>query len=346
MSLIINTLNKVKKENDKKYVPPHLVIEKEKSFLQKIRFPLLLIIFFVSAGFSFYFLFLNENKVKQSSSISLRQETEQKSANLQDYGLILSEEKIPEVKEPAKKVKPKEIKKVVEVPTKVEEIKKPLPVVNTPKIKENKIVKETSEKTVASSFEIITPEKREKIFNKYLLMADKFYLDGKNEKAIEYYEKALYLKNDTSVLNVLLNLYIQEGKVNQVVKVLTESKLAFQNEDVISGLIIEMIDKGYFKEANQILSKLLNEDKNGYFLYAKGYLEEKRNNIKDALYFYEKAFEKNKVDPFISYAYGKLEEKNKNYQKALQIYKNIIEKNPNHRLSKKLETKLQKLTQF
>ena len=348
MSLIINTLNKVKKENDKKYVPPHLVIEKEKSFLQKIRFPLLLIIFFVSVGFSFYFLFLNETIVKNFSSVSVKQTTsEKKPVDLQEYGLVLTEEEVPETKELKKKpIKKQEIKKVVEVPTKVVKIKKIPRVVNTPKVKEKKIVKETSEKTVASNFEIITPEKREKIFNKYLLMADKFYLDGKNEKAIEYYEKALYLKNDTSVLNVLLNLYIQEGKVNQVVKTLTESKLVFQNEDVISGLIIEMIDKGYFKEANQILSKLLNEDKNGYFLYAKGYLEEKRNNIKDALYFYEKAFEKNKVDPFISYAYGKLEEKNKNYQKALQIYKNIIEKNPNHRLSKKLETKLQKLTQF
>jgi tetratricopeptide (TPR) repeat protein len=341
MSLIINTLNKVKKGNEKKYIPPHLVIEKEKTFFKKFRFYFLLSLFFISVGISFYFLFSAQAKIKKSTNSvliekSLKEESKEQPIDLEEYGLVLEEPKI------IKEDKIKEKQKVKKIVKKQSEIKQPI--VRNVEKKQNPIAEKKPEKSFASNFEIITPEKREKIFNKYLLIADKYYLDGKNEKAIEYYEKALYLKNDPSVLNILLNLYIQEGKIKQVVKTLTNSKLSIQNEDATSALIIEMIDKGYKKEANQILSKIVVQDKNGYLLYSKGYLEEKEGNIKNALYFYQKAYKKNKIDPFISYSYGRLEERNKNYQKALQIYKNIIEKNPEHRLSKKLKEKLKNLT--
>ncbi len=359
MSLIINTLNKVKKEGEKKYIPPHLVIEKEKNSFKKIRIILLFSFLFVLIGISFYLFFYNSQNLKSHSA----QIPEKKSApeeiyhepkNLIEYGLVIPEED-EEVKKAVKKKKI--ISKTEEVKITKKERKKTKNFTETSstnyissktKEKNNFILKKETEKNIPkkaiSNFEIITPEKREKIFNKYLLIADKYYLNGNTEKAIEYYEKAVYLKNDISVLNVLLNLYIEEGKINQVVKILTSSEVIYKNEDMISGLIVGMIDKGYVKEADRILSKAVLKDKNGYFLYAKGYLEEKKNNIKDALYFYGKAFEKNKFDPFISYSYGKLEEKNKNYDKAVRIYKTIIEKNPDHRLSKKLEKRLQNLT--
>ena len=333
MSLIINTLNKVKNEENKKYVPPHLVIERKNQKFKSIRIFSLLGILLILVAVSLYFFIFSEKKQNYSVKSVVKTENNK---NLQDYGLILEENK-PIVKEEKlskpKLTRAKETKKINNLPKKKNNVKK-----------DKKTTIETNlKKTKATNFEIITPEKREYIFNKYLLTADKYYLKGQNKKAIEFYEKALYLKSDISVLNVLLHLYIQEGKVNQVVKVLKSLKISSENEDMVSGLIIEMIDSGYKKEANQILSELINKDKTGYLLYSKGYLEEKNNNLKEALSFYQKAYEKNKKDPFISYSYGKLEEKNKNYEKALKIYKDIIEKNPNHRLSKKLEKKLQNI---
>ena len=237
-----------------------------------------------------------------------------------------------------KKAEPKKVvKKVAKTQAKPTKAAKP----STSKPK-TEVAKATIPKT-ESTVPILTPKEREQKFSEYVMKGDEAFLVGNTKEAIKWYEKALYLKNDIGVLNNLLSLYIQAGKPDLILKVFDTEPPPITNENIISGLVIEMIKKGYTKQAKAIIEKTIKYDKNGYLLYAKGFLYEKQKNPILAFKYYELAYEKNKYDPYIIYKYAEFLESREEYEKAEKLYRKILSISTDMALNKKVEKKLKKL---
>jgi len=137
--------------------------------------------------------------------------------------------------------------------------------------------------------------------NNYLLLAEEAYLDGKKEKAIEFYKKALQFKgNIEDDIAILYNM----------------------------AEIYDEIDKPLYAIERYRKILRLNPLEAGAY-YGIAIMEERLSNKEKALEYYHKAIE---IDPNYDRAYyyaANLYDEMGNREKALEYYKKVVELAPN-----------------
>ncbi|WP_297454176.1 tetratricopeptide repeat protein [Persephonella sp.] len=314
MSLILDTLNKMKEGGNKKPVPPSISKKKKKNNNNKKRYIILAgLIIFLSAIMTFLVIFqdrfiyenkseffqVSENKnIKASKSLA----TQNKPVNN------------PEILEGKQKTEPN-YEEIIKNP---DEISK-----KTGTSKTNSKSQENPEKLKAKKIpkneSLNKKPNKNFLFSAYIAQANQ-YIDQKNyEKALIYLEKAYKLSPSEKILKNIILLKLQTGKTSDIQNYLNKIK----NKEFLSEILMELIDTGNTQIVHDYLTKNLKNDKTGYLYYVAGYLYEKEGKYKEALKYYKVAYKLNKEDPYIAYAYARILELNREYAKALKIYKSI-----------------------
>ncbi|WP_029522177.1 tetratricopeptide repeat protein [Persephonella sp. KM09-Lau-8] len=311
MSLILDTLNKMKEGGNKKPVPPSISKKKKKNNNNKKRYIILAsLIIFLSTVMTFLVVF-QDRFIYENKSEFFQIVENKANKNVQVSKPIVEN---PEILEREQKNEPnyeKTIKNPDESSEKTETLKiKSKPQENPEKLKTKKIAKnERPNKKADKNF----------LFSTYISQANQ-YIDQKNyEKALIYLEKAYRLSPSEKILKNIILLKLETGRASDIQNYLNRIK----NKEFLSEILIGLIDTGNTQIVHDYLTKNLKNDTSGYLYYVAGYLYEKEGKYKEALKYYKTAYKLNRKDPYIAYAYARILELNGEYTKALNVYKSI-----------------------
>ncbi len=313
MSLIVDSLKKVKKEEPDKNPYPIINVKKRKS--KKLIFFLFSIpVFLLLSVFALYFLSFGEKK-KENTSLDKIDYSRTALSSPTTTVPIEKENKLDE--EAYSKVDISSAKKQV--------------VLTKP------IVQPSKEKSKVS-IDI------DKEFKSYLLEGDKAYLRGNLKKAIKMYEKAVQIKEDIPTYMVLLSLYSQVGDIKKIEKFIKYRDLyPWVDEDIVSITIKNLADSKFNGDIKVIENKAINLDKSGRVYEALGYFYEKKGNKVFALHYYKQAYKKDRKNPEMLFRFAKLLENTGNTEQAKKIYTEILHLDIEPSLERKIKLALKRL---
>ena len=301
MSLLIDTLNKMKGGKKGKPVPPNLKKNKKKD--SKTVLILLTFIFVLSALTIFLYVYQEKLLQEEQNILSEIKKENQKLT-----------EQIPEVavksKEDKNEINNHQNEKILAKPQQ-KDIQKP------EKIQETKI----SERKMKRSEQEITKKSKNSssyMYSTYISLGNQYLEKLNYTKSLFYYKKAYSINPSEKLMKNILILQIYTGEKK---KALTNLK-KIRDARYLSQILIFLIENGEINLVKKFL-KNKTEDRTGYLSYTKGILEEKSGNIEKAYIYYKKAFEKNPYDPYIAYAYARILEMKDLPEKAVQVYKQI-----------------------
>ena len=163
------------------------------------------------------------------------------------------------------------------------------------------------------------PKVSQKELTRLLVLADRYFREGKLYKSAELYERVLKLKKDKRVANNLVVVYSRLGMIEKAKGILEK----FPDEDVAFTYLLEI---SRLLPADRVLEEaenLLNLDVKGKILLAIGYIREKQRDFEGALESYGEAFEKNPADPYIAFNYARLLESMGRLKRAVAIYRSL-----------------------
>ncbi|NPA58426.1 MAG: hypothetical protein GXN94_03925 [Aquificae bacterium] len=308
MSLIVQTLNRLKGSSKRKPVPPGLGSRKpERNGEQKLIIYggiIILLVAFLSI------LLLNREKLLYPDRTNLLVEREAQP-------VVKAEKK--EVAQP-KTVETEE--KPVLQRTEAEEKPQPVKTVSreekpAPKIQavERPAVKKTrpeNKKTENKS--------TEHLYTAYLHQGNTYLKSKEYGKSLYYYKKALAIKKDSNLLKNIILLKIITGDREGI-----EREIALLNDkNALAEVVLGLIGMGKVEEAERLAEKYLSGVDSPYVLYVKGILLEKKGLYREALPFYRQAYSLKPEDPYLGYAYGRILEIMGMEEKALAVYRQVI----------------------
>jgi len=259
MSLIVDSLKKVKKEEPDKNPYPIIDVKKKKG--RKIFFFLSLFLLVVATSVIYLFLFSKEdtNKIEDLDRI--------------DYSRTTLPPSSVEIKQ-------KEKKKDIISNNYIESSKRQVVVSSN--------VKKSFKEKSKASIDI------EKEFKSYLLSGDKAYLRGDLKKAIIMYEKAIKIKEDIPTYMVLLSLYSQVGDVKKIEKFIKYRNLyPWIDEDIVAITIKNLADSNFKGSIKDIEDEAVKIDERGRVYEAIGYFYERKGKKALAIHYYKEAYKKN-----------------------------------------------------
>ncbi|WP_457641190.1 tetratricopeptide repeat protein [Persephonella sp.] len=318
MSLIVDMLKKLKTKRGNHPVPPNLKVEKRNNKKLIILSTVVIVLVIFGIG-GYYYL---ENMPQSNLLYSQENLREQPEPDIRHPVAQQKERKQEETIEDKKEDIVGELDIIPPVSVKTE--KKELPpldkvlakIENTEDEKESKDQPDTTD-----TMETQTPTK----FSAYLSLAEKYLDEGNLEKSLEYYKKAYSINPSEDILNNILVLLVDTGNIKNINKYLQKTK----NTEIISSVIIRLIDSERFYLAKDLIDKYIGSDPRGVISYTYGYYLETTGNISEAAFYYEKAYSRNPSDPYFAYSYGRILEIKGNYKKAYKIYKKILNLNCN-----------------
>jgi len=308
MSLLIDTLSKIKGGKKGKPVPPNLKKDRKKDKKKVIILFLSIVLLSVATAS----LYVYQDKLLQEDKNIL---SEVKATNQE------KPEKKPET--PEKKSSSENIQQQI-----TETIAEP----------KQKITEKTEKKQIKQEEHKPKPKKEEKprksplyLYSTYISLGNK-YLEKKDYiKSLSYYTKAYQINPSEKLLKNIIALQIYTGDKNSAINNLKKIK----NPKNLSQILIFLIEKGEIDFVKDFIKKISVEDKTGYIYYTMGILEEKSGNIEKAYTNYKKAFLKNPDDPYIAYGYARILEIKGFTDKAYQVYLHINKNsNPDNNLKK------------
>lgn len=160
------------------------------------------------------------------------------------------------------------------------------------------------------------------LYNQYVATGNKSKSEGNYERAIEYYTNALALnKNDILSANIA-SMYLELKNPNMTFQVVVKNGMV--DAELISALIIRMVDNKYYLESKKLLQYANTLDKSSYTLFANGYYQQSQKKYDDAIKYYKDSMQSNSADISSAY-YAALcyEEQGKN-KEATDMYKYIL----------------------
>ncbi len=295
MSLLIDTLSKIKGGKKGKPVPPNL----KKSRKKDKKHLVLLFSFIVVLSSAAIFLYILQDRLLQEENNIL-------------YEIKTQKKEIPEQK-------PKNIAKVKkEKINKPQKSEFPVKILKTP---EKKQVEQKSEPEIKNAQPKKSKEPKKSssyLYSTYISLGNKYLEKQDYIKSLSYYLKAYQINPSERLLKNIIVLQIYTGEKNNALSNLKKIK----NPQAISQILIFLIENGEINLVRGFLSNKL-EDKSGYLSYTKGVLEEKSGEIEKAHEYYKKAFKLNPYDPYIAYAYARILEIKGLTKKAFQVYRYI-----------------------
>ncbi len=316
MSLIIDTLKKLKKDNgnlSKQVLPPGITSDKEnKNFrLIYILTGLSIVLGIGALGFFYYYLkYLNipPQKTYIPHISKAEQKLKEKVENL-DIAKALEKTKEENKKQPTTNGSLKNSQShnvLTQKESKITNNYKSSSVIPTPPPIENKEKKNKEKnKNKLTLYEI----------NSLIYKANKYISSGEYEKALRIYQKLYEVKPSKEILNNLLILYIKTGNEKEILKYLDKLK-----GKILMNLTIELIKQKKLDFALEVLNKLKVKD--SYFYLSKGILLESQGYLKQAITNYELAHKLGETY-IADYYYARALELEGRYKEALRKYKNI-----------------------
>lgn len=302
MSLLMDTLKKMKRGKKSKPVPPNLKSTKKDS---KIRYIVLgSVAFLLSASLVLLYVF-QDIFLYQGDNLLVKQESVKK-GNVQAEKKAVIPEKIKNVSE--EKIKHE---------TKTEE--------NNPPVEKHKKTFE-EQKTQPEQPPPKTEKKPSKeqnpyLYSTYISLANQYLDKHQYEKSLEYYIRAYSIQPSENLLKNIIILQIYTGKEEDAVKNLNK----IRNEKFLSDILLSLIEKGKTDIVKDFLEKNIKDRNSADLHYVAGILQEKSGNTAKALFHYKKAFELNPSDPYIAYAYARILEISGKPSTAVNIYRHITE---------------------
>ncbi len=299
MSLILDTLNKMKEGKKKKPIPPSLS-KRNKANNTKKKYILLFSIMILLSTVMTFLIILGDKFVYENSKITKiipTNDTDKKEPSVTSYN---KPENTSKEDNTFSKNLPKKIPEL-QTSSKVQINQNPQPNKNIQNVK--------SYKEKDKNF----------LYSSYLSLANKYIEEQNFKKALIFLKKAYKLYPSQKVLKNIVAIEISLGHISDLPVFIKKIK----NPEFLSEILIELIEKGETSFVHDYLTKNLQNDKSGYLNYVAGYLYEKEGDYKKAEVYYQKAYELNRKDFYLGYAYARILEINGNYSKALKIYKEI-----------------------
>ncbi len=310
MSLIVDSLKKVKKEEPDKNPYPIIDVKKKKG--KKLFFFLSLFLLVVATSIIYLFIF---NGKKDTNRIENLDRVDYSRTTLPPSSVDIKQEE----------------KKENNVSNNYIESSKRQVVVSS------NVKKPFKEKSKAS-IDI------EKEFKSYLLSGDKAYLRGDLKKAVTMYEKAIKIKEDIPTYMVLLSLYSQVGDIKKIEKFIKYRDLyPWIDEDIVAITIKNLADSNFKGTIKNIEDEAVKIDETGRIYEAIGYFYEKKGKNALAIHYYKEAYKKNNENPDFLYRFAKILEKTGNKSLAKKLYTELLELDIDPSLRRKVEIILKKL---
>ncbi len=304
MSLMIEMLKKIKTKKSSKPVPPG--IEPKNSINKRIITLSFITVILILSGIG---VFLYLENIPQQNILVNKAESLSITNNLENTGKIAEKnDKKTETNKPIQEIKENSLPPLDlvlnEIQKDIETDVKEKPIYEDKKMKKEEKIIKTVDPTQITAF---------------ISLAENYMNKGDLLKAYQYYRKAYSINNSEDLLNNILILAVDIGKIDDLKKYISKTK----NEEIISSVAIRLVDNGRFYLAQKILKKYQKRNK-GYIDYAYGYYFESTGDISKSLFYYEKAYSKIPSDPYIAYAYARILEIKGMLDKAYKIYKKIL----------------------
>ncbi len=349
MSLILETLKKLRKENKKAEdtnLPPALLDKQNTkeniSFFDKnkrilILTGLLLVMGILVLAVSQYLEYLypkGNNVISYSEHNTVRtyetKETELKTKTIKNA----PEDSVGEKKTPSNKENSNNNK--IAVNNKIDK--------TTNKVRTDKV------KTVSKLPPPILPKHKSKQDNKvskkeiwkHINTANEYIKYGDLEKAIKEYEFVVQYKKDERIFNNLIYLYVRTDKIDNINKIIEKYKL-FKNEKILIKTVAYLIKAKKFEFAEKFIERYGQYTKEYIYFYIRGLYYEGTGYLNKALKFYKMAYEKNPFNDLIAYSYGRLLDIEGKFDKALSVYKMLYKNTKNSKLKKIVKDRINKL---
>ena len=153
-------------------------------------------------------------------------------------------------------------------------------------------------------------------FSKLAFLADRAFRNGNLFMSMEYYERALGIKQDTQVAKNLIVVYTRLGlfrRAMSLISMLREGDLAYT-------YLVELAASGEVERAMKEGERLKNLDRRGKVFFALGYIYEISGDIHRALLNYETAYRRNPTDQYISVNYARILERVGRLKEAYKVY--------------------------
>ncbi|WP_457624366.1 tetratricopeptide repeat protein [Persephonella sp.] len=308
MSLIIQTLNRLKGRGKNKPVPPGLKGEVRKEEGGK-RFFIYAGVIIILAG-ALSILLINRDKLLYGDRDNILSRVEntlkiaRNTASTSDGRPVknIEKENPKKTSESINPIAPEEKYTVKKEPVPPETKK-------TVAAKKNRQEKKAENKNRKNIY----------LYNSYISLANSYLEKGDYRESLLYYKKAYSLEKNQKVLKNIIVLQILTGNFEDLYRYIPQLK----EESYIADIAISLIDSGHLNRAEEFLSRFIGMS-SPYILYAWGILLEKQGKYQQALVYYRKAYQLNPYDQYIAYAYGRILEINGFYKKAVNIYTGML----------------------
>jgi len=305
MSLIIETLGRLKGKGRDKPIPPGLKRKNAKGTGKK-RFFVYFGVIVILAGI-LSLLIINKDKLLYGEKGNILSSTNS-SQTKEKQSLKIAQN-------PVSKNSTIEKKPPIEMKSEQEVLHSLPPVEDKIEKKEVGEIKNTR----GHGFENRQKQDRLYLYNSYLNIANNYLDKGLYTQSLEYYKKAYNLKKNQKVLKNIILLQILIGNTGDLNRYISQ----LDKKSYIADIAIILIKSGQLKKAEKYLSGLTGEP-SPYLLYAYGILREKQGKYQQAQAYYKKAYQLNPYDQYITYAYARILEINGFSKKAADVYIRLL----------------------
>ncbi len=178
-----------------------------------------------------------------------------------------------------------------------------------------------------------------------LLSQGKSAWDKKDYKsALDYYTKAYEMRGEQPVAGNIATLYLAAGEPGKAVKTVKETGL--RNITTVSRLIIEMVNKNFIYEANELIkySRVLND--NGELAYAEGYYHHNNRSYQKAMIAFNRARGLNPSEAVYAYSYARALDADGKYAEAADAYKSALALNPDKKTEEYSKARIEALKEY
>ncbi len=308
MSLIIESLKKLRKPSKNKPLPPNLKPE-EKSIAAKRLLIFASVIILLSGILVVIKLFENRLLLPQQNRyVQIKTEKEE---NIQKTAVLHSPEKVATKTLSETKSSQNKEEKIPSFAPQIEKL-------------------QSEEKNQNHSKETGDRAQKKNRYVLYLTLANKYMKKQNYHKSLEFYQKAYSIKPEEKILTNIIILKMQlglEGAEKEIENI--------KNIRNLYKIAIFAVNSGKDGLIKNILQKR-SSDSSGTVNYLLGVIYEKEGKLKEAEKAYEKAFKQNPSNPYISYAYGRILEINEKLFLSQKIYEHTLKiiNNKNTKLRK------------
>lgn len=178
-------------------------------------------------------------------------------------------------------------------------------------------------------------------YDNYIKNAITSFNNKDYKMSLSNYLQAYSIKKDQAVAENITTLYVLTDEPTKAIKFVKENNI--KNPQFVGNVIMNLVDKSYRYEANQLITFSRNFQDNGDLAFAEGYYHIKNQNFQKAEIAFNRARNLNPSSPVYSYTYATVIESDGKHKEALEIYRNVLNLNPDEELTQRTKARINAL---